>query len=50
MKIRKRIESQESIRILPSGMKTTLADEKIKDKFSEEDTETLQWLIIIWNG
>ena len=44
-KIRKRVESKNQLESYLYQMKTTLADEKIKDKFSEEDTETLTTMI-----
>ena len=44
-KIRKRVESKNQLESYLYQMKTTLNDEKIKDKFSEEDTETLTTMI-----
>jgi heat shock 70kDa protein 1/2/6/8 len=44
-KIRKRVESKNQLESYLYQMKTTIADEKIKDKFSEEDTETLTTMI-----
>ena len=44
-KIRKRVESKNQLESYLYQMKTTLNDEKIKDKFSEEDTETLSTMI-----
>ena len=44
-KIRKRIEVKNQLESYLYNLKTTLGDEKIKDKFSEEDTETLTTMI-----
>ena len=44
-KIRKRVESKNQLESYLYQMKTTLKMKKIKDKFSEEDTETLTTMI-----